>query len=53
MKIIVDTYSADERAMGWYAYLDDTLALDGDRYVQGLFSSSDLFLTNRTDEGRR
>ena len=25
MEIIVDTYSADEQAMGWYAYLDDTL----------------------------
>ena len=25
MEIIVDTYSADEQAMGWHAYLDDTL----------------------------
>jgi hypothetical protein len=25
MEIIVDTYSADEQAMGWYAYLDDTM----------------------------
>jgi hypothetical protein len=25
MEIIVDTYSAEEQAMGWYAYLDDTL----------------------------
>lgn len=24
-EIIVDTYNADEQAMGWYAYLDDTL----------------------------
>ena len=25
MEIIVDTYSAEEAAIGWYAYLDDTL----------------------------
>lgn len=25
MEIIVDTYSTEEQAMGWYAYLDDTL----------------------------
>ncbi len=25
MEIIVDTYSPEEQAMGWYAYLDDTL----------------------------
>lgn len=25
MRIIVDTYSAEEQAMGWHAYLDDTL----------------------------
>ena len=25
MEIIVDTYSAEEQAMGWYAYLDDTI----------------------------
>ena len=25
MEIIVDTYSAEEQAMGWHAYLDDTL----------------------------
>jgi hypothetical protein len=24
-EIIVDTYSPEEQAMGWYAYLDDTL----------------------------
>jgi hypothetical protein len=24
-EIIVDTYSLEEQAMGWYAYLDDTL----------------------------
>jgi hypothetical protein len=25
MEIIVDTYSPEEQAMGWHAYLDDTL----------------------------
>ena len=25
MEIIVDTYSPEEQAMGWYAYLDDTM----------------------------
>ena len=25
MKIIVDAYNEDERAMGWYYYLEDTL----------------------------
>ncbi len=25
MEIIVDTYGSKEQAMGWYAYLDDTL----------------------------
>jgi hypothetical protein len=25
MEIIVDTYSVEEQAMGWHAYLDDTL----------------------------
>lgn len=25
MRITVDTYSADEAAMGWYSYLDDLL----------------------------
>ncbi len=26
MEIVVDAYEAEERAMGWYYYLDDTLA---------------------------
>lgn len=25
MEIIVDTYSPEKQAMGWYAYLDDTI----------------------------
>jgi len=25
MRIIVDTYSPEEQAWGWYAYLDDTM----------------------------
>ena len=25
MEIVVDAYNAEERAMGWYYYLDDTL----------------------------
>ena len=25
MEIIVDTYGPEEQAMGWYAYLDDTM----------------------------
>lgn len=25
MEIIVDTYTPEEQAMGWYAYLDDTM----------------------------
>ena len=25
MEIVVDAYNEDERAMGWYCYLDDTL----------------------------
>jgi hypothetical protein len=25
MEIVVDTYGPEERAMGWYCYLDDTL----------------------------
>ena len=25
MKIVVDAYGPEERAMGWYNYLDDTL----------------------------
>ena len=25
MDIVVDTYNEDERALGWYAYLEDTL----------------------------
>jgi hypothetical protein len=25
MEIIVDTYSPEEQAMGWFAYLDDTM----------------------------
>lgn len=25
MRIIVDTYSSEEQAMGWYAYLGDTM----------------------------
>ena len=26
MEIVVDAYGAEERAMGWYYYLEDTLA---------------------------
>ena len=26
MEIVVDAYDADERAMGWYCYLQDTLS---------------------------
>ncbi len=27
MEIIVDAYNEDERAMGWYYYLEDTLRM--------------------------
>jgi len=27
MEIIVDAHDKEERAMGWYYYLDDTLAI--------------------------
>ncbi|MXV61845.1 hypothetical protein GS429_07150 [Natronorubrum sp. JWXQ-INN-674] len=30
MRIIVDAYTAEEQAMGWYSYLDDTLAFPFD-----------------------
>ncbi len=49
MEVVVDAYGSDERAMGWYYYLDEKLAVPFEARVRTELPSSPLNIGDKVE----
>lgn len=49
MEVVVDAYGSDERAMGWYYYLDEKLAVPFEARVKTTLPSSPLNIGDQVE----
>jgi hypothetical protein len=49
MEVVVDAYGSDERAMGWYYYLDEKLAVPFEARVRTELPSSPLNIGDQVE----